>query len=108
MLRACSVDEVGALAQTLGVSEITAGVLVRRGYADPALAASFLAGELPPHDPFLLGDMRQAVELIGAAVVRGARICVLRPEAAIDRRKRCQIQLTLRLFLAMTGMAIRC
>ena len=57
-LHACSVDEVGALARALGVSEITAGVLVRRGYADPALAAAFLAGEHPPHDPFLLGDMR--------------------------------------------------
>src|SRR5256886_14959044 len=75
-LRACSVGEVGALAQALGVSEITAGVLVRRGYADPALAASFLAGEQPPHDPFLLGDMRRAVDRIRAAIARGARICV--------------------------------
>src|SRR2546426_7596127 len=75
-LRACSVGEVGALVQALGVSEITAGVLVRRGYADPALAASFLAGEQPPHDPFLLGDMRRAVDRIRAAIARGARICV--------------------------------
>ena len=44
-LRACSVDEARALARELGVSEITAGVLVRRGYADPAHAAFFLAGE---------------------------------------------------------------
>src|SRR5439155_24665028 len=75
-LRACSVGEVGALAQALGVSEITAGVLVRRGYADPALAASFLAGEQPPHDPFLLGDMRRAVDRIRAAIAGGRRICV--------------------------------
>jgi single-stranded-DNA-specific exonuclease len=75
-LRACSVGEVGALAQALGVSEITAGVLVRRGYADPALAASFLAGEHPPHDPLLLGDMRRAVDRVRAAIGRGARICV--------------------------------
>ena len=75
-LRACSVDEAHALARELGVSEITAGVLVRRGYADPALAAAFLAGEQPPHDPFLLGDMRAAVERIRAAVERGERICV--------------------------------
>src|SRR5207244_6748520 len=68
--------EVGALAQALGVSEITAGVLVRRGYADPALAASFLAGEQPPHDPFLLGDMRRAGDRSRAAIARGARICV--------------------------------
>jgi single-stranded-DNA-specific exonuclease len=75
-LRACSVDEARALSEALGVSEITAGVLVRRGYADPALAASFLASEGPPHDPFLLGDMRQAVERIRAAIERGTRICV--------------------------------
>ena len=45
MLRACPVEEARALARELGVSEITAGVLVRRGYADPADAAAFLAGE---------------------------------------------------------------
>ncbi|HEY2542568.1 MAG TPA: single-stranded-DNA-specific exonuclease RecJ, partial [Gaiellaceae bacterium] len=54
----------------------TAGVLVRRGYGDPAAAAAFLAGELPPHDPFLLGDMRIACERIRAAVADGRRICV--------------------------------
>ena len=35
----------------------TAGVLVRRGFADPDEARAFLAGEPLPHDPFLLGDM---------------------------------------------------
>ncbi len=75
-LRACSVDEARKLAEALGVSEITAGVLVRRGYADPALAAAFLAGEGPPHDPFLLGDMRDAVDRIRAAIARGRGICV--------------------------------
>jgi single-stranded-DNA-specific exonuclease len=76
LLRACSVDEACALAQALGVSEITAGVLVRRGYADPAHAAAFLAGELPPHDPFLLGNMREAVDRIRLAIERGERLCV--------------------------------
>jgi single-stranded-DNA-specific exonuclease len=64
------------LASSLGVSELTAGVLVRRGYSDPASAAAFLAGELPPHDPFLLGDMRVACERIRAAIADGKRICV--------------------------------
>jgi single-stranded-DNA-specific exonuclease len=76
LLRACSVDEARALARELGVSEITAGVLVRRGYADPAQAAAFLAGEQPPHDPFLLGNMREAVERIRLGIERGERICV--------------------------------
>ena len=64
------------LASSLGVSELTAGVLVRRGYDDPAAARAFLAGELPPHDPFLLGDMAVACERIRAAIADGRRICV--------------------------------
>jgi single-stranded-DNA-specific exonuclease len=64
------------LASVLGVSELTAGVLVRRGYDDPAAARAFLAGELPPHDPFLLGDMAVACERIRAAIADGRRICV--------------------------------
>ena len=75
-LRPCPVDEARRLARELGVSEITAGVLVRRGYADPALAAAFLAGEQPTHDPFLLGGMREAVDRIRAAIAGGERICV--------------------------------
>ena len=75
-LRPCPVEEARSLARELGVSEITAGVLVRRGYADPATAAAFLAGEQPPHDPFLLGDMAAAVERIRSAISAGQRICV--------------------------------
>ncbi len=75
-LRPCPVEEARRIARELGVSEITAGVLVRRGYADPAAASAFLAGEQPPHDPFLLGDMAAAVERIRAAIASGKRICV--------------------------------
>jgi single-stranded-DNA-specific exonuclease len=66
----------GALSQELGLSEITASVLVRRGYGDPESARRFLEAELPGHDPFLLGDMAVAVERIRAAVDAGTRICV--------------------------------
>ena len=65
-----------ALARELGLSEITASVLVRRGYADAESARRFLDTELPGHDPFLLGDMAVAVERIRAAVEAGTRICV--------------------------------
>src|SRR5215211_3690583 len=34
------------------------------------------AGELEPHDPFLLGDMEVACERIRAAIHSGTRICV--------------------------------
>jgi single-stranded-DNA-specific exonuclease len=64
------------LAEALGVSELTAGVLVRRGLSDPDAARAFLDGEQPPHDPFLLGDMRVACERIRAAIAGGRRICV--------------------------------
>jgi single-stranded-DNA-specific exonuclease len=64
------------LAQSLGISELTAGVLVRRGYTDAAAAQAFLAGDPAPHDPFLLGDMELACERIRAAIAGGRRICV--------------------------------
>jgi single-stranded-DNA-specific exonuclease len=73
---ACAHENVEALASELGVSEVLAAVLVRRGYADPDAARAFLAAELRGHDPFLLGDMREACETIRAAVAAGTGICV--------------------------------
>jgi single-stranded-DNA-specific exonuclease len=64
------------LARELGISELTASVLVRRGYSDPENARAFLDGARAPHDPFLLGDMREACDRIRAAVSGGRRICV--------------------------------
>src|SRR3954454_4298314 len=75
-IRPCPHREADSLAQALGLSEITASVLVRRGYGDPEEAQAFLAGEQPLHDPFLLGDMEAAVVKIRAAVADGKRICV--------------------------------
>src|SRR5438132_1320858 len=75
-IRPCPHRQASDLAKELGLSEITASVLVRRGYGDPDEARAFLAGELPLHDPFLLGDMGDAVERIRAAIAAGKRICV--------------------------------
>jgi single-stranded-DNA-specific exonuclease len=75
-LEPCSYRDVRKLADALELDEITAAVLVRRGYGDTAEARRFLDGALPGHDPFALGDMRDAVDAIGAAVAAGARICV--------------------------------
>src|SRR5437016_5547011 len=75
-IRPCPHRQAGALAKALGLSEITASVLVRRGYGDPDEARAFLAGEQPLRDPFLLGDMEAAVERIRAAIVASRRICV--------------------------------
>ncbi len=75
-IRPCAYGEVAALAGELGIGEVTASVLVRRGYADPSAARAFLEGEQPPHDPFLLGDMAVAVERIRLAIGAGTQICV--------------------------------
>jgi single-stranded-DNA-specific exonuclease len=75
-IKACPPDEVQALTRELGVSQLTASVLVRRGYGDAERARTFLAAAAPGHDPFLLGDMAGAVETIRAAIAAGKRICV--------------------------------
>jgi single-stranded-DNA-specific exonuclease len=72
----CPPDAQGELVRALGISPLTAAVLVRRGHSDAAGARRFLDGEQPPHDPFLLGDMAAACEQIRAAVEHGRRICV--------------------------------
>jgi single-stranded-DNA-specific exonuclease len=72
----CDAAAAASLSQELGLSEIAASILVRRGYGDPASAHRFLEADLPGHDPFLLGDMAVAVERIRAAVDAGTRICV--------------------------------
>ena len=72
----CSPAAQAELVRKLGISELTAAVLVRRGYSDPAVARRFVEGEQPPHDPFLLGDMEAACAQIRTAVEQGRRICV--------------------------------
>lgn len=73
---ACDHAEVRALADALEVGEVTASILVRRGFRDVEQARAFVVGEIEPHDPFLLGDMAVAVERIRAAIEAGKRICV--------------------------------
>ena len=72
----CPEAGVRALVAELGVSPRPRPCSSRRGYGDPAEARAFLEGALPGHDPFALGDMREAVERIRAAVASGERICV--------------------------------
>ncbi len=72
----CPPGEARALAADLGVSEVTATVLARRGLGDPVTARAFLEGALPAYDPFLLGDMAAACETIRGAIAAGKRICV--------------------------------
>ncbi len=71
-----SLDEVETLAAALEIDPVTATVLARRGYGDPAGARAFLEAAMPEHDPFLLGDMGAAVERIRLAIEQEERICV--------------------------------
>src|SRR5258705_4451204 len=75
-IRPCPHRQASGLAKELGLSEITASVLVRRGYGDPEVARAFVAGEQPLHDPFLLGDMAGGVQPIPTAIAAGQRNCV--------------------------------
>jgi single-stranded-DNA-specific exonuclease len=75
-IRPCPHDEASALAAALGISWVTASVLVRRGYGDPEAARAFLAAEPPRHDAALLGDTAAACDRICAAITAGERICV--------------------------------
>jgi single-stranded-DNA-specific exonuclease len=75
-IKNCDSRLVAELAAALEISHTTAAVLVRRDYSDPTAAAAFLAGELPGHDPYALGDMREACDRIRAAIESKTRICV--------------------------------
>src|SRR6476659_11348463 len=75
-LKPCEPREAAGLAQAIGVSETTASVLLRRGYDTADKAGAFLAGELPGHDPMLLGSMQEACDRLRAAIEAGRRICV--------------------------------
>jgi single-stranded-DNA-specific exonuclease len=72
----CSHDDACALASALGISRVTAEVLVRRGLCEPAEAQAFLELEGPLHDPFRLGAMEAACVAIEDAIASGRRIVV--------------------------------
>ncbi len=66
-----------ALAQRLGVSDLTARVLAARGMLDPEEARNFLSPTLDSlHDPFLFADMERAVERIRQAVAHRERVLI--------------------------------
>ena len=70
-------DTSARLSTELGISSLTARILVSRGFTDPASAHNFLNNTtLKMYDPFLLADMDKAVVFIKDAVRSGRRICV--------------------------------
>jgi single-stranded-DNA-specific exonuclease len=68
---------VSHLAAALGVPEVVARLLHQRGFTDPDAAQRFLDPRLSHlHDPFLLTDMRPAVDRLRAAIAARERVVI--------------------------------
>ncbi|HEX5643073.1 MAG TPA: single-stranded-DNA-specific exonuclease RecJ [Thermoleophilia bacterium] len=68
--------DVRRLAEELGVSDVLAQVLVRRGLGDPAAARAFLHPDFRVHDPYLMTGMSDARRRIDQALRRGEAIAI--------------------------------
>ena len=76
-LRPCDEAQAVELGRVLGVSAVTARLLVVRGLTDPDAAARFLKPSLDHLlDPYLLTDVGRAADRLRAAVAAGERIAV--------------------------------
>ena len=70
-------DASEALAAELDISLPLARLLVSRGFAEPEAAEQYLHPQLSHlHSPFLLEDMKRAVERIQRATAQGETVCV--------------------------------
>ncbi len=67
---------VARLLELLGLSLVTATVLVNRGYVDVEQARQWLAQDsIGGHDPFLMADMEHAIARLHEAILRQEQIC---------------------------------
>jgi single-stranded-DNA-specific exonuclease len=71
----CPPAEVERLRRELGLSDVLAQVLVRRGMADPADARAFLAAD-EEHPPEAFAAIGEAVAVMLGHVARGSRITI--------------------------------
>jgi single-stranded-DNA-specific exonuclease len=71
----CPEPQLQALQRELGVSGPVAQVLVRRGFAEPAAARAFLAGD-EEHPPAAFAGIEEAIATIRGHVRAGTRITV--------------------------------
>lgn len=70
-------EKVSRLSQALGVTELTAKILIHRDITEVEAAKNFLNPENSPfHNPFDMLGMADAVDRIGAAIEGGEKICV--------------------------------
>jgi len=69
-------EHIAHLADTLGLSSITATVLVNRGVFEVEPARQWLSTNSPEaHDPFQMADMEKAVDRLHQAIERQEKIC---------------------------------
>jgi len=71
-----SYADVRRLAAELGVSEVMAQVLVRRGFSDASAAHAFLHPDYLVHNPYLMAGMAAARRRLDKALQRGEPIAV--------------------------------
>ncbi|MCL4309662.1 MAG: single-stranded-DNA-specific exonuclease RecJ [Actinobacteria bacterium] len=64
------------LASSLGVSEVMASVLARRGFEAPEAAGRFLSGAGELYDPFLFPEMAAVCSRLKQAIAAREKICV--------------------------------
>jgi single-stranded-DNA-specific exonuclease len=70
--------EVEDLSKRAGVGPVLAELLLRAGHRDPALAAQFLRADLSGlEDPFLVGNLTQAVARLRGAILAREKVTVL-------------------------------
>ena len=92
-----------SLSDALGISRLTARVLVARGYDTPDSARSFLnKSDLKLHDPMLLKDMDKACERIRKAIDENQSVCIY-GDYDVDG-----VTSTTALYLYLTGRGARC
>src|SRR5256886_1311395 len=73
----CDETAANALAAAIRIEPAVARLLCQRGISDPGLAERFLNPSIDHlHDPWLLADMRAAVDRILAAIARNERIAI--------------------------------
>src|SRR5674476_1454301 len=75
-IRTAAYPSVRALVDELGVSEVLAQVLVRRGFTEAATARAFLHPDYRVHNPYLMRGMADARRRIDRALTRDEPIAV--------------------------------
>ncbi|HEY6329306.1 MAG TPA: single-stranded-DNA-specific exonuclease RecJ [Blastocatellia bacterium] len=75
--RDCRPEDTARLVSQLGISQILATLLANRGITGPGAAQKFLSPQISDlHDPFLMRDMRKAVERINRAIAQNEKILI--------------------------------